>query len=150
MSSSGFQEPFNVTQNAGVLPDVSYLLEVEGVRKAFQGVAPDLPWRRSILRTGRDPWNVLPVIVLAPDRTLKMLVDITNATPDKKQSSIIPFAIHQREYLSWCPFRAYTRDATIGEKIPYITNTIHNRHVQVPNHHQTAARNKRQNSESGT
>ena len=27
MSSSGFQEPFNVTQNAGVLPDVSYLLE---------------------------------------------------------------------------------------------------------------------------
>ena len=58
---------------------------------------PDLPWRRSIFRTRRDPWNVLPVIVLAPDRTLKILVDITNATPDKKQSSIIPFAIYTSE-----------------------------------------------------
>jgi hypothetical protein len=38
MSSSGSQEPFNVTQTAGVLPNVPYLLEVEGVRKAFPGV----------------------------------------------------------------------------------------------------------------
>jgi hypothetical protein len=58
---------------------------------------PDLPWRRSIFRTRRDPWNVLPVIVLAPDQTLKLLVDSTNATPDRKQSSIIPFAIYTSE-----------------------------------------------------
>jgi len=38
MSSSGSQEPFNVTQSAGVLPNVPYLLEAEGVRKEFPGV----------------------------------------------------------------------------------------------------------------
>ncbi len=41
MSSSeslGFQEPFNESQAAGVLPHVPYLLEVEGVRKEFPGV----------------------------------------------------------------------------------------------------------------
>ncbi|HXH03656.1 MAG TPA: sugar ABC transporter ATP-binding protein [Candidatus Competibacteraceae bacterium] len=34
----GFNEPFNDTQVAGVFPDMPYLLEVEGVRKAFPGV----------------------------------------------------------------------------------------------------------------
>jgi hypothetical protein len=48
-------------------------------------------------RTRRDPWNFLPVIVLAPDQTLKMLVGSTNATPDKKRSSMIPFAIYTSE-----------------------------------------------------
>jgi inositol transport system ATP-binding protein len=41
MSSSeslGFHEPFNESQAAGILPDVPYLLEVEGVRKEFPGV----------------------------------------------------------------------------------------------------------------
>jgi len=45
----------------------------------------------------RNPWNVLPVIVLTPDQTLKLLVDIRNATPDRKQSSIIRFAIYTSE-----------------------------------------------------
>ena len=38
MTPAGSQEPFNETQAAGVLPHVPYLLEVEGVRKAFPGV----------------------------------------------------------------------------------------------------------------
>jgi inositol transport system ATP-binding protein len=38
MSSSASQEPFNEAQAAGILPEVPYLLEVEGVRKAFPGV----------------------------------------------------------------------------------------------------------------
>ena len=39
MSPSAPQEPFNVTQVAGVvLPDAPYLLEAEGVRKEFPGV----------------------------------------------------------------------------------------------------------------
>ena len=38
MSTLDPEEPFNVTQTAGVLPHVPYLLEVEGVRKAFPGV----------------------------------------------------------------------------------------------------------------
>ena len=49
---------------------------------ALDGIQhPDLPWRRSIFRTRRDPWNVLPVTVLALDQTLKMLLDTTNAMP---------------------------------------------------------------------
>ena len=41
MSSSeslGLHEPFNETQVAGVFAETPYLLEVEGVRKAFPGV----------------------------------------------------------------------------------------------------------------
>ncbi|HEY5953795.1 MAG TPA: ATP-binding cassette domain-containing protein, partial [Terrimicrobiaceae bacterium] len=38
MSSSAPEEPFNETQVAGVLQEAPYLLEVEGVRKAFPGV----------------------------------------------------------------------------------------------------------------